>query len=111
MESFTPPTPLASPYLSLAHVTLVIQPIYFPRGALGSFQGPVKPRALASVAVFSFLQNASPLYSPAVLHLSDSETTEDETTEPQMETKEGSGRHQDKAGRRRASGIAAKVHQ
>ncbi|XP_029696722.1 striated muscle preferentially expressed protein kinase isoform X8 [Takifugu rubripes] len=34
----------------------------------------------------------------------DSETTEDETTEPQMETKEGSGRHQDKAGRRRASG-------
>ncbi|XP_070711425.1 striated muscle preferentially expressed protein kinase [Pempheris klunzingeri] len=30
----------------------------------------------------------------------DSETTEDETTEPQMETKEGPGRHQDKAGRR-----------
>ncbi|XP_041637580.1 striated muscle preferentially expressed protein kinase isoform X2 [Cheilinus undulatus] len=30
----------------------------------------------------------------------DSETTEDETTEPQMETKEGLGRHQDKAGRR-----------
>ncbi|KAF1371856.1 hypothetical protein PFLUV_G00273700 [Perca fluviatilis] len=30
----------------------------------------------------------------------DSENTEDETTEPQMETKEGPGRHQDKAGRR-----------
>ncbi|XP_074521040.1 striated muscle preferentially expressed protein kinase [Halichoeres trimaculatus] len=30
----------------------------------------------------------------------DSETTEDETTEPQMETKEGLGRHQDKTGRR-----------
>uniref|UniRef100_UPI0037E7BA37 striated muscle preferentially expressed protein kinase n=1 Tax=Semicossyphus pulcher TaxID=241346 RepID=UPI0037E7BA37 len=34
----------------------------------------------------------------------DSETTEDETTEPQMETKEGLGRHQDKAGRRGHSG-------
>ncbi|XP_044043059.1 striated muscle preferentially expressed protein kinase isoform X2 [Siniperca chuatsi] len=34
----------------------------------------------------------------------DSETTEDETTEPQMETKEGPGRHQDKAGRRGISG-------
>lgn len=30
--------------------------------------------------------------------VSDSEATEDETTEPQMETKEGAGRHQDKAG-------------
>ncbi|XP_051283364.1 striated muscle preferentially expressed protein kinase isoform X2 [Dicentrarchus labrax] len=34
----------------------------------------------------------------------DSETTEDETTEPQMETKEGPGRHQDKTGRRGPSG-------
>ncbi|XP_031707548.1 striated muscle preferentially expressed protein kinase-like isoform X2 [Anarrhichthys ocellatus] len=34
----------------------------------------------------------------------DSENTEDETTEPQMETKEGPGRHQDKAGRRGPSG-------
>ncbi|XP_075904711.1 striated muscle preferentially expressed protein kinase-like isoform X3 [Nelusetta ayraudi] len=34
----------------------------------------------------------------------DSETTEDETTEPQMETKEGAGRHQDKAGRRAPPG-------
>ncbi|XP_070850331.1 striated muscle preferentially expressed protein kinase [Chaetodon trifascialis] len=34
----------------------------------------------------------------------DSETTEDETTEPQMETKEGPGRHQDKSGRRGPSG-------
>nr|XP_046238165.1 striated muscle preferentially expressed protein kinase isoform X3 [Scatophagus argus] len=34
----------------------------------------------------------------------DSETTEDETTEPQMEPKEGPGRHQDKAGRRGPSG-------
>ncbi|XP_059183623.1 striated muscle preferentially expressed protein kinase-like [Centropristis striata] len=34
----------------------------------------------------------------------DSETTEDETTEPQMETKEGPGRHQDKAGRRGPAG-------
>ncbi|XP_034402759.1 striated muscle preferentially expressed protein kinase-like [Cyclopterus lumpus] len=34
----------------------------------------------------------------------DSETTEDEATEPQMETKEGPGRHQDKAGRRGPSG-------
>ncbi|XP_070786391.1 striated muscle preferentially expressed protein kinase [Enoplosus armatus] len=34
----------------------------------------------------------------------DSETTEDETTEPQMETKEGPGRHHDKAGRRGISG-------
>ncbi|XP_077957124.1 striated muscle preferentially expressed protein kinase-like isoform X3 [Gasterosteus aculeatus] len=30
----------------------------------------------------------------------DSENTEDETTDPQMETKEGAGRHQDKADRR-----------
>uniref|UniRef100_A0AAQ6AL90 Striated muscle enriched protein kinase b n=1 Tax=Amphiprion ocellaris TaxID=80972 RepID=A0AAQ6AL90_AMPOC len=36
----------------------------------------------------------------------DSETTEDETTEPQMETKEGPGRHQDKAGRRGPSGTS-----
>ncbi|XP_068165520.1 striated muscle preferentially expressed protein kinase isoform X2 [Antennarius striatus] len=36
----------------------------------------------------------------------DSETTEDETTEPQMETKEGAGRHQDKAGRRGPPGEA-----
>lgn len=35
----------------------------------------------------------------------DSEATEDETTEPQMETKEGPGRHQDKAGRKGPSGI------
>ncbi|XP_073318222.1 striated muscle preferentially expressed protein kinase [Pagrus major] len=34
----------------------------------------------------------------------DSETTEDETTEPQMETKEGPGRHHDKAGRRGPAG-------
>ncbi|KAM3585598.1 uncharacterized protein V6R79_022192 [Siganus canaliculatus] len=34
----------------------------------------------------------------------DSETTEDETTEPQMETKEGPRRHQDKAGRRGPAG-------
>ncbi|KAI4831635.1 hypothetical protein KUCAC02_001171 [Chaenocephalus aceratus] len=39
-----------------------------------------------------------------VFHPGDSETTEDETTEPQMETKEGLGRHQDKAGRRGPSG-------
>lgn len=68
------------------------------------------PEPLASVAVFSFPPKAGLLCSPAALHLSDSETTEDETTEPQMETKEGSGRHTDKAGRRRASGIAAKAH-
>lgn len=66
---------------------------------------------LASAAVFSFLQDVRLLHLPAVLHVSDSETTEDETTEPQVETKEGSGRHQDKAGRRKASGIAAKAPQ
>lgn len=44
-----------------------------------------------------------------LLFISDSETTEDETTEPQMETKEGPGRHQDKAGRRGPSGIYSKI--
>ncbi|XP_029941890.1 striated muscle preferentially expressed protein kinase [Salarias fasciatus] len=39
----------------------------------------------------------------------DSETTEDETTEPQMETKEGSGRHQDKAGRRAPPGEGGRM--
>ncbi|XP_030601954.1 striated muscle preferentially expressed protein kinase [Archocentrus centrarchus] len=39
----------------------------------------------------------------------DSETTEDETTEPQMETKEGAGRHQDKAGRKGPSGEGGRV--
>ncbi|XP_039998071.1 striated muscle preferentially expressed protein kinase isoform X2 [Xiphias gladius] len=39
----------------------------------------------------------------------DSETTEDETTEPQMETKEGAGRHQDKAGRRGPSGEGGRL--
>ncbi|XP_047432618.1 striated muscle preferentially expressed protein kinase-like [Mugil cephalus] len=39
----------------------------------------------------------------------DSETTEDETTEPQMETKEGPGRHQDKAGRRGPSGEGGRM--
>ncbi|XP_028277245.1 striated muscle preferentially expressed protein kinase-like isoform X2 [Parambassis ranga] len=39
----------------------------------------------------------------------DSETTEDETTEPQMETKEGAGRHQDKAGRRGPSGEGGRM--
>ncbi|KAK2917475.1 hypothetical protein Q8A73_004221 [Channa argus] len=39
----------------------------------------------------------------------DSETTEDETTEPQMETKEGPGRHQDKAGRRGPSGEVGRM--
>ncbi|KAM9835843.1 striated muscle preferentially expressed protein kinase [Aulostomus maculatus] len=39
----------------------------------------------------------------------DSETTEDETTEPQMETKEGPGRHQDKAGRRGDSGEGGRM--
>ncbi|XP_041834949.1 striated muscle preferentially expressed protein kinase [Melanotaenia boesemani] len=39
----------------------------------------------------------------------DSETTEDETTEPQMETKEGTGRHQDKAGRRVPSGEGGRM--
>ncbi|XP_069376886.1 striated muscle preferentially expressed protein kinase isoform X3 [Paralichthys olivaceus] len=39
----------------------------------------------------------------------DSEATEDETTEPQMETKEGPGRHQDKAGRRGPSGEGGRL--
>ncbi|MED6263555.1 hypothetical protein CHARACLAT_005723, partial [Characodon lateralis] len=39
----------------------------------------------------------------------DSETTEDETTEPQMETKEGPGRHQDKAGRKGLSGDGGRL--
>ncbi|KAM7365660.1 hypothetical protein PAMP_016575 [Pampus punctatissimus] len=39
----------------------------------------------------------------------DSETTEDETTEPQMETKEGAGRHQDKTGRRGPSGEGGRM--
>ncbi|XP_023820642.1 striated muscle preferentially expressed protein kinase isoform X4 [Oryzias latipes] len=39
----------------------------------------------------------------------DSETTEDETTEPQMETKEGPGRSQDKAGRRGPSGEGGRM--
>ncbi|PWA32141.1 hypothetical protein CCH79_00013351, partial [Gambusia affinis] len=41
--------------------------------------------------------------------LADSETTEDETTEPQMETKEGPGRHQDKAGRKGPSGEGGRM--
>lgn len=41
VESFT--HPLASPYLSLAHVTLVIQPIYFPRGPLVLSRDPSSP--------------------------------------------------------------------
>lgn len=40
----------------------------------------------------------------ASIFILDSETTEDETNEPQMETKEGAGRHQDKAGRRAPAG-------
>ncbi|CAN9498115.1 unnamed protein product [Ophioblennius macclurei] len=39
----------------------------------------------------------------------DSETTEDETTEPQMETKEGPGRHQDKASRRGPPGEGGRM--
>ncbi|XP_071391591.1 striated muscle preferentially expressed protein kinase [Centroberyx affinis] len=41
----------------------------------------------------------------------DSETTEDEATEPQvpMETKEGAGRHQDKAGRRGPAGEGGRL--
>ncbi|XP_056226334.1 striated muscle preferentially expressed protein kinase [Seriola aureovittata] len=39
----------------------------------------------------------------------DSETTEDETTEPQMETKGGPGRHQDKAGGRGPSGEGGRL--
>ncbi|XP_061572129.1 striated muscle preferentially expressed protein kinase [Cololabis saira] len=39
----------------------------------------------------------------------DSETTEDENTEPQMETKEGPGRHQDKDGRRGPSGEGGRM--
>uniref|UniRef100_A0A087Y9R8 non-specific serine/threonine protein kinase n=1 Tax=Poecilia formosa TaxID=48698 RepID=A0A087Y9R8_POEFO len=39
----------------------------------------------------------------------DSETTEDETTEPQMETKEGPGRHQDKVGRKGPSGEGGRM--
>lgn len=53
----------------------------------------------------------SPVSSHSVFLLSvaDSETTEDETTEPQMETKEGPGRHHDKAGRKGPSGILFKL--
>ncbi|XP_071320810.1 striated muscle preferentially expressed protein kinase isoform X2 [Trachinotus anak] len=39
----------------------------------------------------------------------DSETTEDETTEPQMETKGGPGRHQDKTGGRGPSGEGGRL--
>ncbi|XP_060923146.1 striated muscle preferentially expressed protein kinase [Limanda limanda] len=39
----------------------------------------------------------------------DSEATEDESTEPQMETKEGPGRPQDKAGRRGPSGEGGRL--
>ncbi|AWO95916.1 Pkinase multi-domain protein [Scophthalmus maximus] len=39
----------------------------------------------------------------------DSEATEDETTEPQMETKEGPGRHQDKSGRRGPPGEGGRL--
>uniref|UniRef100_A0A1A8ETI8 non-specific serine/threonine protein kinase n=1 Tax=Nothobranchius korthausae TaxID=1143690 RepID=A0A1A8ETI8_9TELE len=39
----------------------------------------------------------------------DSETTEDETTEPQMETKEGLGRHQDKTGRKGVPGEGGRM--
>lgn len=48
-------------------------------------------------------------HSVFLLFVSDSETTEDETTEPQMETKEGPGRHHDKAGRKGPSGILFKL--
>lgn len=110
---------------SWLHVTLGLQPIYFTLGALRSaFQGPIKLCATKQMwnVIFTgtlllFSASSSPppqllfpefppsfsiLTHICVLHLfiSDSETTEDETTEPQMETKEGLGRHQDKAGRR-----------
>ncbi|XP_037829718.1 striated muscle preferentially expressed protein kinase isoform X2 [Kryptolebias marmoratus] len=39
----------------------------------------------------------------------DSETTEDETTEPQMETKEGLGKHQDKTGWKGPSGEGGRM--
>ncbi|XP_037552750.1 striated muscle preferentially expressed protein kinase [Nematolebias whitei] len=39
----------------------------------------------------------------------DSETTEDETTEPQMETKQGPGKHQEKAGRKGPSGEGGRM--
>lgn len=121
---------------SWLHVTLELKPIYFTPGALrGSFQGPIKLCAAKQMwnVIFTgtllllFSASSSPppqflfpeippsfsiLTHLCVLHLflSDSETTEDETTEPQMETKEGTGRHQDKAGRRGPSGnITCKI--
>lgn len=114
---FTSP-PLPSMYQSCIfishswlHVTLELQPIYFTPGALrGSFQGPIKVCAAKQMWNVIFTGNAAAavflhLKTPLCLYSLDSETTEDETTEPQMETKEGGpGRHQDKAGRRGPSG-------
>lgn len=91
------------------------QPIYFTPGAplrLLSRSRQTVPLNKCDVSFspsvgFCFLLSPpSSLTCRVVSHLfiSDSETTEDETTEPQMETKEGPGRHQDKAGRRGPSG-------
>lgn len=120
---------------SWLHVTLELQPIYFTLGALcGSFQGPIKVCAAKQIWSVIFTQtllllSASSFFSlPPLPHFSfnshlppspicvfrplfipDSETTEDETTEPQMETKGGPGRHQDKTGGRGPSGNPPKI--
>ncbi|XP_036071735.1 striated muscle preferentially expressed protein kinase isoform X3 [Oryzias melastigma] len=105
---------------------LQFQPIYFPPGACpGYFSESVKTCAAKKTShhFHLFARARSPgcpattdpsifrsLYSPYLLFfISDSETTEDETTEPQMETKEGPGRSQDKAGRRGPSGEGGRM--
>lgn len=79
------------------------------RVALSEREASFSPRVACCfqfLFFFSFYPPSQSQMAWRVSHLliSDSETTEDETTEPQMETKEGPGRHQDKAGRRGPSG-------
>lgn len=103
---------------------LQFQPIYLPRGLVRDFfpnpSKSVLPRKRHISSTFLPARAYSPecpattypsvfrSLSSLLFLISDSETTEDETTEPQMETKEGPGRSQDKAGRRGPSGIFKK---
>lgn len=78
----------------------------FSPGLCCCFQPPL---LLPPPPQFLFPENSILHLNHLCVFISDSETTEDETTEPQMETKEGPGRHQDKAGRRGPSGMSSQI--